>query len=581
MITRISYETLDRMSGRFATLYGQEQADACIRRLVMLVGRYGVGLYGNTDYSYWDQADTVLITYADSLMKKDEPPLETLHRFLCDHLRGAVSTVHLLPFFPYSSDDGFSVIDYREVNPDCGNWDHVERIGRDFNLMFDLVLNHTSSQSAWMSDYALNIAPARNYFIEVEAGVDLSNVVRPRTSPLLTRFMTRRGEKHLWTTFSADQVDLNFANPDVLFEFLDILMCYIYHGARIIRLDAIAYLWKKPGSPCIHLKETHEVVKLFRDFLNMIAPSVRLLTETNVPHKENVSYFGGGDEAHMVYQFSLPPLILHALVKGSSTCLYKWARALSPPPDGCTYFNFTASHDGIGVRPLEGLVPKKEIEELAEHVKKRGGHVSRKTDRDGGESPYEFNIAYFDAMGGDALNEADHCKRFLCSQTLALAFRGIPGIYFHSLTATPNYHVGVQRTGQPRSINRKKWDDGELDSLMQNEKSATRIIFDEYVRRLNIRAGVPAFHPDAPQEILFVGDLCFCILRYTDKSNESLLALYNLTGKALSVDVGPHRDNPRFSDEGRDLLTGKTVLLNRHVPLESYQSMWLIMNRSG
>jgi len=121
---------------------------------------------------------------------------------------------------------------------------------------------------------------------------------------------------------------------------------------RIARLDAVAFLWKELGTNCLHLPETHELVKLFRDVCEIVAPRAIILTETNVPHAENVSYFGQGDEAHMVYQFSLPPLLLHAFITGNGQYLTHWASGLEPPPAGCTFFNFTASHDGVGVRPF-------------------------------------------------------------------------------------------------------------------------------------------------------------------------------------------------------------------------------------
>jgi hypothetical protein len=365
-----------RLRGRFVRLYGEAIADRCLDRLGMLIGRYGVGAQTGGAPTRWDQRTAVLITYGDSLREPDRPPLETLKTFADGRLRDAFSAVHVLPFFPSSSDDGFSVVDYREVRPDLGHWEDVKALGAHFDLMFDLVLNHVSRQSEWFRVWAEGDAPYRDFFLETDPLLDLSQVVRPRSLPLLTPVRRNGQEVHLWTTFSADQIDLNFGQPDVLFEFLDILFGYIAAGARIIRLDAIAFLWKRPGTSCLHLAETHEVVKLMRDIVDVAAPSVWLLTETNVPHQENISYFGAGDEAHLVYQFSLPPLLLHALQTGSGRYLTKWAAALGAPPAGCTYLNFTASHDGIGVRPLQGLLPEEELERVLERVRARGGQVS-------------------------------------------------------------------------------------------------------------------------------------------------------------------------------------------------------------
>ena len=349
-----------------------------------------------------------------------------------------------------------------------------------------------------------------SYFIEVDPAADLSAVVRPRSLPLLTAVTTPAGKRLVWTTFSDDQIDLNFANPDVLFELLDILLFYISMGARIIRLDAIAYLWKRIGTPCIHLPETHEVVKLFRDFLELVAPDVLLLTETNVPQPENYSYFGNGDEAHAVYQFALPPLLLHALQSGTSKYLTAWASALPVLPAGCAVLNFTASHDGIGVRPLQGLLPDEEIRTLVERVRTLGAEVSTQRNSDGSDSPYELNITYFDAMRGNGDPDPLHVQRFLCSQTIPMVLKGIPAVYFHSLTATPNDVEGVKRTGRARSINRRKWSQNELEDALKDEKSPAARVFREYTRLLQLRAQHAAFHPDGAQRILEYGRKLVC-----------------------------------------------------------------------
>ncbi|MFA7256388.1 MAG: sugar phosphorylase, partial [Kiritimatiellales bacterium] len=473
-IKALSPELLDRMRERFNRLYGPLRAEQCIKRLAAMIGRYGIGYGCNKAGPLWNEQTTVLITYADTVQREGETPLATLCKFAEKKFKEIFSTIHLLPFFPWSSDDGFSVIDYRRVNPSCGHWKHIEELGHHFDLMFDLVLNHVSRRSSWFKNYTSGVAPFRNYFIEVDQQSDLSAVVRPRNLPLLTAVHVNGSEKHLWTTFSDDQIDLNFANPDVLFEFFDILLFYIAHGAKIIRLDAIAYLWKQPGTSCIHLEQTHEVVKLMRDLLDMVAPEAILLTETNVPHEENISYFGNGDEARMVYQFSLPPLLLHALHTGNTQRLTDWAKTVCETPPGCTWFNFTASHDGIGVRPLAGLVPDTELATLVERVKTLGGQVSTKRNSDGSESPYELNITYFDAMGGDE----HQVERFLCSQTVLLGLKGIPGIYFHSLTATPNDQDGFKASGRVRSLNRKKWNADELEILL-NGQNTTSQVFNE------------------------------------------------------------------------------------------------------
>ncbi len=574
-------EIFNRFRKRFERLYGEAVAGRCLNRLRMMIGRYGVGLNPQPVHEKWNQSTRLLITYAHMVQKDGEPPLEPHKRFCDKHLQSALSHVHILPFCPYSSDDGFSVIDYREVNPDFGTWENIEAIGEKFDLMFDLVLNHCSRRSAWFKQFLNGISPGRDYFVTAEKGTDVSQVTRPRTHPLLTRVQTRVGEDWVWTTFSADQVDVDFSNPDVLFEFLDILFLYISKGARIIRLDAIAYLWKKLGTNCIHLPETHEVVKLMRDVLEMVAPELLLLTETNVPHKENVSYFGDGDEANVVYQFTLPPLLLYTLTNGDATKLTEWAGNLGETPEGCTYLNFTASHDGIGVRPLEGLVEDAEVRKLADLMRARGGHVSGKTNPDGTESPYEMNITYFDALceNGEDVTDLD-IERFLCSQTIPLALAGIPAVYFHSLTGTRNYYEGVKHWGYPRAINRMKWKEHDLEILLADHSTVTYRVFHEYTRRLKVRAEHPAFHPDGDQAVLELGNQVFAVERTAPGGTEMILAISNVTRDPIEIHLASQI--PTFcgvtSCEHADVLN-EEVIQNESVKLAPYQTRWIVVQR--
>ena len=575
MIKHIDFHALERIRNRINRLYGPSESEHLLERTVALIGRYGVGLEGFSHADRWDESTSVLITYGDMVQNDNEAPLQVLKRFADQYLSGAISSIHFLPFFPYSSDDGFSVIDYRVVDPKLGDWNDIAEVGRGFRLMFDLVLNHASRKSKWFDDYIANIAPYRDYFIEVDPETDLSAVTRPRALPLLTPVHTLHGDTHVWTTFSEDQIDLDFSNPDVLFEFLDILLFYIANGAAIIRLDAIAYLWKQISTSCIHLEQTHEAVKLMRDLLDMVAPEVVLLTETNVPHEENISYFGKGDEAHMVYQFSLPPLLLHGLVNGNASHLTRWAALLNEMPDNCTYLNFTASHDGIGVRPLQGIIPDDELNRLAERMKELGGHVSTKTNSDGSESPYEINITYFDALGDDPGQVTDlHIARFLCSQTVAMELRGVPAVYFHSLTATRNNYAGVEETGRARTINRRKWQESELRELLATPRSPTARVMKEYLYRLQHRSQHKVFHPDASQAIIDLGPELFAVKRVWKK--ETVICISNFTDQYMefkSEDGLPELSESRSCS---DILTGQRYMgEGKVIALNAYQTVWL------
>lgn len=569
---------LEQIKRRFFRLYG-EDAERCIGRLLMMVGAYGVGLNPYPADELWSESDVVLITYGDSVRKAEEAPIQTLRNFCNRRLKGAIKVVHLLPFYPWSSDDGFSVIDYREVDPVLGDWKDVESFGYDFNLMFDLVANHCSSKSSFFKEYIGGILPFSTYFKEGNPEDDLSDVIRPRTSPLLTKFETRDGSKYVWTTFSADQVDLNWENPDVFFEFLDILMFYISQGARIVRLDAIAFLWKTIGTNCLHLPETHEIVKLYRDILSMLAPHVILLTETNVPHDENISYFGRSDEAHMVYQFSLPPLLLHGLLSQNPEPIKTWANSLGDIPDGCTFFNFTSSHDGIGMRPLQGLLPDKDLDWLVGEVKKRKGHVSYKTNSDGSKSPYELNITYFEALSvpgkpSDALG----IERFLTSQYIALAFRGVPAVYIHCLTASLNDHAGVKESGIPRRINRHKWDVDELNGVLDDRSTTHSQIFNEFTLVLRRRASYPAFHPDAPQEILDAGSSVFALKRTSVLGDQRIFCISNFTSEPTVVKEIPKLLGESSLAQVKDIISGRNKSISKGgLRLKAYQTVWLVL----
>lgn len=517
----------------------------------------------------WNEKDIVLITYGDSIKSNNELPLVTLKNFLDTHLKDQVTYLHILPFFPYSSDDGFSVIDYLEVNPELGTWTEIEELNLNFKLMTDLVINHISQHSKWFQNYLKGEDPGKDYFIEVDPETDLSMVVRPRSLPLLTKVKAANGYKYVWTTFSADQIDLNFSNPKVLVEMIRVFLFYVEKGARIIRLDAIAFLWKKISTNCLHLPETHEVVKLMRDIVEYVDNTIVLLTETNVPNKENLSYFGAGDEANMVYQFSLPPLLLHGLFMGSTSYITRWASELPQLPDNCTFFNFTASHDGIGVRPLEGLIPILELSELVDGMKSFGGLISTKRNVDGSNTPYELNITYYDALtdtksGKDSLQD----KRFLCSQIVMLSMKGVPAIYIHSLLATKNYTEGVKETGMNRTINRRKWDYDVLSGLLEDNTSYHSAIFNELRRIIKIRKKIQAFHPNTHQQILIVADEVFAFIR-----GHKVLVIANFTNKEVTI---RKEQIKQLKENHNDLLSQKIVSLNHSsLNLEPYQVVWL------
>lgn len=528
--------------------------------------------------SFWSEKDALVITYGNSFVDGAHKPLDLLRDFLHRNLKGTVNGVHILPFFPFTSDDGFAVTDYRAVNPVLGDWADIQRIGGEFNLMSDLVLNHVSSQSGWFNDYIQGRDPFDGFFFEASPKDDLSAVVRPRTHPLLREVETTRGVRHVWCTFSHDQVDLDFRNPEVLLEFLRIMRLHIDNGVRILRLDAVAFLWKEIGSPSIHLPQTHAIVRLMRLLSDYAVEPVILLTETNVPSAENLSYFGNRNEAHVVYNFSLPPLVLHALLSGSAQYLRRWQAAMPPAQLGCAYLNFSASHDGIGMRPAEGILPEDQIAAMVNTARAFEGDVSMRA-LGGTESVYELNITFFEALKGTfAGPDSHHFDRFITSQTIVMSLEGIPAFYIHALLATANDHDKVARTGMKRAINRHNWDYAELQHRLSEPEGLTSRVLNALKQRIGLRSKQPAFHPNATQFTLQTDDRIFGVWRQSLDRDQSIFALHNVSRDELGVD--PVALNLIDGDNWFDVLSGETVdPVAGDIQFAPYQCRW-ITNRA-
>lgn len=512
------------------------------------------------------ERDAILITYGDQVRKEAESPLRTLDTFLSARAVGVVSAVHILPFYPSSSDDGFSVMDYFSVDPALGSWDDISALGERFDLMFDAVFNHASARGVWFRKFLAQERGWESAFYEVEGDPDLSAVVRPRALPLLTSFSTMAGPKRIWTTFSADQVDINFADPRMLLRVLEALLFYVERGARYIRLDAIAFLWKEPGTACIHLPRTHAVIQLMRAVLDEVAPWVVLITETNVPHADNVSYFGdGSNEAQMVYNFALPPLIFHTMRTGDATAFCSWARSLETPKGAATFFNFLASHDGIGLNPVRGLLSESEIDGLVQTAIAHGGYVSYKHLPDGSKAPYELNVNLFDALSNPVGDEADDVRvaRFLAAHAIMFALAGVPGVYFHSLFGSRGDRAGAEASGIPRRINREKPLLHKLEQELDSPRSLRRRIYDGLRSMLEARAAHSMFSPFSPQEILDLGREVVAIQR-----GIGVLCLTNVTSHAVSVEF------PAIMGEWTAILGGPNRPGAR-VTLPPYGVLWL------
>jgi glucosylglycerate phosphorylase len=550
-------------------VYGEVAGRAAFDKILPIIKRHSD--LKSRKKTHFSQEDIFLITYGDTLNKTGEAPLETLYNFAESQFKDVFSTIHILPFFPYSSDDGFSVIDFFAVNPELGDWKDIQRLGRRFWLMFDLVLNHVSSKSAWFQNYLDEKSRYEDLAIEVDPSTDLSLVTRPRSLPLLTRFHKTSGNTvHVWTTFSADQIDLNYKSLDVFEKMINVLLFYVTKGAAVIRLDAVAYLWKEIGTSCIHLRQAHRMVQLFRKVLDVAAPDTLLITETNVPHPENVSYFGDGkNEAQMVYNFTLPPLLLYTFIRQDAGALSRWAECLRIDSPDNTFFNFTASHDGIGVRPLEGILARDEIEKLMDIVKKNGGGVSYKKDPDGSNSPYELNITYVDALlNPENKNDPLHIPRFLASQAIQLVLPGVPAIYIHSILGSRNWLEGVRRTQRQRAVNREKLRVDDVLSQLKDPETFRSRIFYPFVHMIKTRKKQSAFHPKADFELLHIDPKVFVVVRRSKA--QTIYTVTNVSSSRVNVSLS----DAKAPSLMKDLITGDDFRTDA-ITLAPYQFLWL------
>ena len=592
-LLKLPRKSFKRMYDRLLVLYSESEARATmleLERILMVFYAHKPQKLIEKDKNFdpterFTQKAVILITYGDLLRGKESSPLATLARFCDTYLKGTINTLHILPFFSSSSDKGFSIIDFEAVDPHLGSWHDIEDLENRYQLMFDGVINHVSSKSRWFSEFLNNNPYYKDFFITFKSREDLTPeqrrlIFRPRTSKILTEFQSIKGPVYVWTTFSPDQIDLNYENPNVLLRVVEILLMYIRHGADIIRLDAVMYLWSKPGTKCVHLTQTHEFVKLFRDILNAVAPRVAFITETNVPHNENITYFGNGhDEAQMVYNFALPPLVLHSFYTENATILSTWSKSLKKVSNTTTFFNFLDSHDGIGLMAVKNILEKEDINYMIETAKKHGGYISYKTAEDGTEVPYEINITWYSALNLKGSDEdiSFQVKRFIASRSIALVIQGVPGIYLHSLFGTHNDHEAVEDTHRKRAINRAIVDADSIMDSMNYPHSKKSQINRSLGRLIEIRTKKRAFHPNGDQKILMISPGVFTVLRTSPEMDQHILTMTNVTSKECRLEISLSEIESSES-QWYDLINGKELSAENQmlsITLHPFDVIWL------
>ncbi|MCB9709318.1 MAG: sugar phosphorylase [Myxococcales bacterium] len=561
-------------------LYGTEQQLRIWSKVEALQERYRDLSNRVSKRPSLSEADVVLIAYPDQVSEPGQRPLMTLRNVLAQWAKRLVSALHLLPIHPYSSDDGFSVVDFRTVNPEFGTWRDVEALAAEYQLMLDAVINHVSQQSAWFAAYKRNESPYNQYFIEANDAFEVSQVYRARATPLLTTIQTSVGERRVWTSFSHDQIDLNYANPEVLLEMLDVLLSYVRHGARWLRLDAAGLLWKESGTSCLHLPQTHAVIQLIRSVLDLSAPHVGIVPQINGPWSENVPYLGDGhNEAQMIYHYALPVMVWHALTFARSTELHEWLSTLSLPSDDTYLYNFLACHDGISLRPARGLIAEPDLAQMLEAAVNNGGLINFRKDRTGQEVPYEVAITYYDALNAKSLPADTAVARFRIAHAILLSISGVPAIYFQSLLGARSWHEGFLKTGINRTLNRRKYQRQELDILLTDTHFYHHRVYSDLAHLIAARRIEAAFHPNASQHMLKLDARILGIRRDRMDQSGSVYALHNLSSETVTWSLRSQTAGAHV----QDLLHATSFSAQGHRfggSLKPYQVRWLLELRT-
>ena len=522
----------------------------------------------------WSEKDFLLITYADSIKKNNQKNFTTLNSFLKKYCK-EFSYIHILPFFPFSSDDGFAVEDYKKIKIEHGSWKDLKKITKTFDIMVDLVINHCSSNNKLFKNFLEDKNPGKDFFINSEKKFPKSNkIVRPRSSDLSKKVLVDGKNNYVWCTFGHDQVDFDFRNPNVLLYFFEIIKFYLDQDIKALRLDAVAFLWKELGTRCINLPQTHNIIRLIRLIIDRFYNKTLIITETNIPSHENLTYFGNNNEAHCIYNFSLAPLLIHAVVSGNSFYLKKWSRGMPPAQENNSYLNFLSTHDGIGMRPVEGILPENEIQKYFNFFKKQGGLFSYRTNA-GKKSVYEVNITLLEAFK-ECYNGKDKfvLERFILAHTILFSMEGIPAIYIQNYLGSKNDNAKVKKTNSFRSINRRNWNFDSLVKIFKNKSNINSKILHSLNRLMVLRKKQIAFHPNATQFTLQLGDIFFGIWRQSIDRSQSIFCISNLTNvkqKISLLDINLISTNNWF-----DILSNKKIKnIGDELLFKPYQTFWI------
>ena len=514
---------------------------------------------------------TMVISYGNSITDGNVKSLKAFNEFFKKYLNNSFNTIHFLPFYPSSSDSGFAVKDHYKIDPRLGSWSNINNISKNASIMADLVINHSSARGLWFSNFLKNKSPGKDYFFTVDKKFNSSKVVRPREHKLLKRIKLFDKNRYLWRTFSPDQIDLNFQNPKVLMRFIKIILNLISHGVKIFRLDAIAYLWKQNGTSCINHQKTHNIIKLIRSICDLLKTKTIIITETNLPEKENLSYFGNNDESNWVYNFSLPPLLVYSLLFEDSSKITKWSMSLPNTKKGNNYLNFIASHDGIGMRPVEGILEKNKQKKLLKRLEANGSEFSYRKIHGKGKKVYEANITLFNAFKKSDFdkNGKFYFERYFAAHTIMMSFEGIPAIYFNSIFGNSNDNSKFIISGNKRDLNRYRWNKTKLENHLKDKNSKQYKFYKKMTLLIKIRKNQKAFHPDAPRKTLNLGKNFFGIKRTSVDKKQSIVCITNITSDKQTIVLN------KDILKGKNLLGEKIQVNGKNIELLPFQTIWL------
>lgn len=411
-----------------------------------------------------------LITYADRF---GDGTMTGLHALLNGKLSGLFKGVHILPFYyPFDGEDaGFDPIDHTAVDKRLGVWEDVKQIGHSMNIMSDLIVNHMSAQSkpfldvlthGKKSDYWSLFLTKQDVFgdnDDSDIAEQIAKVFRPRPTPFFTDYNVAGGETvPFWTTFTANQIDIDVESDLGKHYLSSILQAFTDNNVDLIRLDAAGYAIKRAGSNCFMLDETFAFIESLSERAKTMG--MQCLVEIHSHYQTQIDIASRCDS---VYDFALPPLVLHTLFSKDASALSHW---LSISPRNC--FTVLDTHDGIGIVDVgasgdkAGLLTETQIDNLVEQIHSNSNDESRKATGAAASNVdlYQINCTYYDALG-----QSD--TQYLLARAIQFFSPGIPQVYYGGLIAATNDMALLSKTNVGRDINRPYVTNADIDAALE------------------------------------------------------------------------------------------------------------------